>query len=416
MNSGKHDLTVIGAGIIGVSTALHLLMRGKKVLLIDRKPPGHETSFGNAGIIGNCYVLPFGFPSLKRLPRILLGHDIAARIELSSIPRYLGWLINFFLESQKEQRLQNGRLLWPLVDVSLTEHRALMKNTDAEKYLVMVGRTPLYRSKESFERDALERDLAKELGVPLEILSANEFCELEPDLKPAFYNVVRWLTSARVTNPGALTNAYADRFLKEGGSFQQTEVKNLTQTSNGWQIETEANTITTPEVVICTGPWSKDFLKPLGYSFPLAFKRGYHQHFPAVGDAVLSHSLVDIDVGYLLTPMEQGYRITTGVEIADIHSPANPIQIAQALPYVRQLFPLGEAIEAKAWVGGRPCFADSLPVIGRAPRHKNLWLNFGHGHLGFTLGPVSSRLLAEMMVGNTTFCDPSPYRAERFTG
>lgn len=416
MNSFKHDVTVIGAGVVGVSTALHLLMRGKKVLLLDRKPPGHETSYGNAGIIGNCYILPFGFPALKRIPRILLGQDIAARVEFASFPHYLSWILDFFVQSQKEQRLQNGRLLWPLIDISLSEHRALMQTTDAEKYLVMVGRSPLYRNKETFERDQLERDLAKELGVPLEILSAQEFCELEPDVKPVFYNVVRWLTSARVTNPGALTNAYASRFLKEGGSFQQTEVTGLTQIKDGWQIETATGALSSREVVVCTGPWSTDVLKPLGYRFPLGIKRGYHQHFPSVGGAKLSHSLVDVDIGYLLTPMEQGYRLTTGVEIADIHSSSNPIQIAQALPYARQLFPLGDAIEPKAWVGGRPCFADSLPVIGEAPKHKGLWLNFGQGHLGFTLGPVSGRLLAEMMMGGKTFCDPYPYRAERFAG
>ena len=112
--------------------------------------------------------------------------------------------------------------------------------------------------------------------------------------------------------------------------------------------------------------------------------------------------------------MEQGIRITTGAEFADRDAPPTPVQIERVLPYARELFPLGEANEAEAKLGNRPCFADSLPVIGAAPRHKGLWFNFGHGHSGLTIGPSSGRLLAEMLCGEIPFCDPMPYRADRF--
>jgi D-amino-acid dehydrogenase len=112
--------------------------------------------------------------------------------------------------------------------------------------------------------------------------------------------------------------------------------------------------------------------------------------------------------------MEQGIRLTTGAEFAARTAPPTPVQFDRLLPDARALFPLAEPAEAAPWMGCRPCFADSRPVIGRAPGHPGLWLAYGHGHWGLTLGPATGRLLAEMMTGATPFCDPAPYGADRF--
>jgi D-amino-acid dehydrogenase len=112
--------------------------------------------------------------------------------------------------------------------------------------------------------------------------------------------------------------------------------------------------------------------------------------------------------------MEQGLRLTTGAEFAARDAAPTPVQLDRLLPAATALFPLGEPVEAAPWMGSRPCFADSRPVIGRAPGLPGLWLAIGHAHWGLTLGPVTGRLLAEMMTGATTFCDPNLYNAERF--
>jgi len=125
--------------------------------------------------------------------------------------------------------------------------------------------------------------------------------------------------------------------------------------------------------------------------------------------------VVDPESGFCLAPMEQGIRLTTGAEFAARDAPATPVQLDRLMPAARSLFPLGEPVEATPWMGCRPCFADSRPVIGRALGHPGLWLSYGHSHWGLTLGPASGRLLAEMITGATPFCDPAPYGAERFT-
>jgi D-amino-acid dehydrogenase len=167
--------------------------------------------------------------------------------------------------------------------------------------------------------------------------------------------------------------------------------------------------------VIALGPWTQDVLELLGVKLPLAVKRGYHRHYRAAGNAALSRPVLDAENGYVLAPMEQGIRVTTGVEFAARDATPTPVQFDRLLPAAHALFPLGEGVEAQPWLGARPCFPDSRPVISRAPRQRGLWLAIGHAHWGLTLGPATGRLIAEMMTGATPFCDPAPYGADRFT-
>ena len=168
------------------------------------------------------------------------------------------------------------------------------------------------------------------------------------------------------------------------------------------------------EAVVALGPWSDQVFRPLGYAIPLGVKRGYHLHLAPRGNAVLHHPGARYRSRLLLAPMNRGIRLTTGVEFARRDAPPTPIQLQRSLPRARKLFPLGEAVDAKPWIGARPCLPDMLPVIGRAPRHPSLWFDFGHQHHGLTLGPATGRLLAEMMTGETPFADPGPFAAERF--
>ena len=112
--------------------------------------------------------------------------------------------------------------------------------------------------------------------------------------------------------------------------------------------------------------------------------------------------------------MTRGLRLTTGAEFARIDDPPSSAHIDRLEPFARELYPIGERLDAEPWLGRRPCLPDMLPVIGQAPRHKGLWFDFGHQHLGLTLGPISGRLLAELMTGAAPFVDPAPYAIERF--
>lgn len=167
-------------------------------------------------------------------------------------------------------------------------------------------------------------------------------------------------------------------------------------------------------MVIAAGPWSAELTRALGYRLPLFVKRGYHMHYAMEAKRPLNNWLADLETGYLLAPMRAGIRLTTGAELARRDAAPTPVQLARAEAVARGLFPLGPRLDAAPWLGSRPCTVDMLPVIGAAPRHEHLWFAFGHGHQGLTLGPVTGRLLAELMSGEDPCCDPAPFSAARF--
>jgi D-amino-acid dehydrogenase len=251
-------------------------------------------------------------------------------------------------------------------------------------------------------------------GVDYAILSGAQLRELEPHVSEKIVGAIHFRGSPSSSDPGMLTKAYADLFLRKGGPFLIGDARGLTAEAFGWSLPSESGPIAAREAVVALGPWSDDVFRPLGYDIPLAVKRGYHMHYRVSGNATLSHPLQDRDGGYMLAPMRKGIRLTTGVEFADRDAPPSPVQLGRDEPLARELFPLGERVEPAPWLGRRPCLPDMVPVIGRGARHQGLWFAFGHAHHGFTLGPVTGRLLAEMMTGETPFTDPSFYAADRF--
>jgi D-amino-acid dehydrogenase len=289
-----------------------------------------------------------------------------------------------------------------------------MEEAGATRYLRKNGWLKVYRSDRAFAALRRELALAADFGIPHALLDSVGVRALEPNLGSVVRHAVHWPGVASVTNPLAVTKAYSLRFAAYGGLVTVGNARTLRRLQGGWSVETEEGSMNAPEVVVALGPFAREVLDPLGVKLPLGIKRGYHRHFRPTGNAALSRPVLDAEIGYCLAPMEQGIRLTTGAEFAPRDAPPTPDQFDRLMPAARALFPLGEGVEATPWMGSRPCFADSRPVIGRAPGHPGLWLSYGHAHWGLTLGPASGRLMAEMMTGATPFCDPRPYGAERF--
>lgn len=411
----KTDVIVLGAGVVGTSVALQLVKRGLAVALVDRAGVGLETSYGNSGVIEGSTILPPAFPSsLKALMRVALKRTSDANYHLSYLPKVAPWLLAFRAASQPARIVETARLNHPLFARAIADHETLMVESGATRYLRKTGWMKLYREAKALQALQPEFDLAHEFGLPLEPLDASGARKLEPSLKPVFGAAVYWPAAVSISNPLAVTRAYAARFNALGGVTLTGDARSLHRAGNRWRVETNEGGIDAPDVVVALGPWAPDLLTPLGVKLPMQFKRGYHRHFKGEGGAALSRPVVDVDYGYLITPMEQGIRLTTGAEFAARDAQPTPVQFDRLMPRARTLFPLGERADDKTWLGARPCFPDSRPVIGRAPGQAGLWLAIGHAHWGLTLGPTTGKLIAEMMAGEVPFCDPAPYRAERF--
>jgi D-amino-acid dehydrogenase len=409
------DFIVLGAGIVGTSIALHLAKRGPSVALIDRGGAGEGTSYGNTGIIEGNTIFPQVFPSdWAALARIALKRAPEANYHLAFLPTVAPWLLAFRAASEPARVLETAQLMRPLFERAVPEHDALIAEANAERYIRRNGWLKLYRGDHSFDSQARELEMAASLGIANVPLDGEAAHALEPSLAPVFRHAVHWTGSVSVSNPLALTRAYAARFAAIGGISLSGDARSLHRAEPHWRVDTASGPVDASDVVIALGPWTPDLLDPLGIKLPLAVKRGYHRHFRARGNAALSRPILDAENGYCLTPMEQGIRLTTGAEFAARDAPPTPVQFDRLLPAARELFPLGDPVEAQPWMGSRPCFADSRPVIGRAPGQRGLWLAYGHGHWGLTLGPATGRLVAEILTDATPFCDPKPYGAERF--
>jgi D-amino-acid dehydrogenase len=411
----RTDVLVLGAGIVGTSIAVHLAKRGLAVALVDRAGPGEGTSYGNAGIIEGNTIFPQAFPSdLGQLARIALKRAPEANYHLAFLPQVAPWLAAFRAWSRPQRLVETAHVMRPFFVRAVPEHEALMAESNAAQYVRKTGWLKLFRKDRSFVGTARERELAASFGIATTTLDVEGTRALEPSLAPVFRHAIFLKDVVSLSNPLALTRAYARRLSELGGVTLTGDARTLRRADGHWRVATESGPLDANEAVVALGPWAPDVLAPLGIRLPLGIKRGYHQHFRTHGNAALARPVLDADNGYCLAPMERGIRITTGAEFAARDAPPTPVQVGRALPAARALFALGDPVEATPWMGARPCFADSRPVIGRAPGQPGLWLAYGHGHWGLTLGPATGRLVAEMITGATPFLDPAPFRAERF--
>lgn len=412
----KADVLVLGAGMVGVSAALHLQQRGRDAILIDRhERAGEGTSFGNAGLIECASVFPYMFPrDLKQILQYVLNRTSQAHYRFSDLPVFLPWLIRYFLASAPDRAMRSEMAELPLIQRSLIEHEALIAEAGVSELLRRTGWIKLFRSDATLAHAVCELERARQYGVTGDVLESRAIAAREPNLMGDFSGAVYFPAPGFVPDPGGLVKAYAELFKRKGGRFLVGDARTLEQSAGGWRVTGSQGAAVATEVVVALGPWSDVVFHPLGYPIPLGIKRGYHLHLAARGGAVLNHPVIDFDPGYLLAPMNRGIRLTTGVEFARRDAPPTPVQLRRVLPLAHGLFPLGDPIDAKPWLGARPCLPDMLPVIGKAPRHTGLWFDFGHQHHGLTLGPVTGRLLAEMMTGETPFVDPGPFSVERF--
>ncbi|WP_285276245.1 NAD(P)/FAD-dependent oxidoreductase [Halopseudomonas bauzanensis] len=412
----SRNILVLGAGMVGVSVAWHLARRGHRVTLVDRREPGRETSFGNAGIIQREAVRPYAFPrDLGTLLRVLPNREVDIRYRPTGMVSAAVPLLQYWHNSGGARYDRIVKEWASLIMRCQDAHAPMIEAAGAEDLIRKGGWLELYRTQSALdERVAKAREDRERFGVEYEVLSAEQLQAAEPYLARELVGAIHWTQPWMVSDPGALVQAYARNFEEQGGRLLQASVEGITREGNGWHVTTSEGAHEADQVVVALGPWSSDVLMQLGIRVPLFVKRGYHMHYSTEQGATLNHWVMDAERGFLLEPMRAGIRLTTGAELADLNAPPKYKQLAAAERAARNLFPLGKRRDAEPWKGARPCMPDMKPVIGPAPGKDGLWLAFGHGHQGFTLGPATGELLAQMMDGETPAIDMTPFAVDRF--
>lgn len=413
MSEAEVDVVVLGAGIVGVSTAYAARQRGMSVVLVDRREPGSETSYGNAGIISSGSIAPLNNPSLwKALPKYLTNRHPALRWNPLWAARNAGWVARFLANSASSRLRPRAAALHGLIGASLKLHREWIVTAGAGHRIRETGWLKAWRG-DAIVAAKQEQALLTEFGIASELLDRQGISAIEPEIVPVYKVGLLHSQTASVDSPGEVVKAYARMFAGAGGGIRHSDIKSIVPDGERWRVVLADGEIVARHVVVALGPWSADLLRPLGYRVPLAFERGYHREFKPNPTRKLLRPIHDADGSFLMTPMEQGVRVTSGVELTDRDAPSSFAQIDQVVPLAREVAEFGDAV-GDTWRGSRPTLPDSLPMIGPAPRHAGLWLAFGNQHIGFTTGPATGAAIAAMIGGAPPPYDVSPFAPGRY--
>jgi len=413
MSDNKTDVAVLGAGIVGVSAAYAARQRGMSVMLVDRREPGSETSYGNAGILSSGSISPLNNPALwSALPKYLTNQHPALRWNMGWAIRNPDWVIRFLANATNSRLRPRATALHGLIGASLKLHREWIVKAGAAARIRETGWLKAWRS-EAVASAKREQALLTEFGIESRLLDRQDISALEPSIVPVYKVGLLHTQTASVDSPGNVVKAYATMLAGSGGEIRQSDIKAIVPDGEGWRVMLADGAISARHVVVALGPWSSDILRPLGYRVPLAFERGYHREFKPNPARSLQRPIHDADGSFLMTPMEQGIRVTSGVELTDRDAPSSFAQIDAVVPLARGVVEFGDAV-GDTWRGARPTLPDSLPMIGPAPRHPGLWLAFGNQHIGFTTGPATGAAIAAMIAGAPPPFDVTAFAPGRY--
>jgi len=391
------ETIILGAGIVGVSAALELQSRGHSVVIVDRAGVGQETSFGNAGIIQAECAEPDAMPrDIATLLRMVLGKTNDLTWSASAIVESASALLQYHRSSHPARFQQISNTYSQLTSQSTKDHAVWIDAAGAQSQIARKGFNFVFQNAQTFDGAIKEAvRIGKTYGLQSRTIDGNQYASEEPAIKHPPTGVIHWPQAWTCSDPGGLAQKYAELFIDRGGEIVQGDAQTLRENGTGWEVTTDAGKVQASNTVVALGPWAPAFVKQFGYKIPMLLKRGYHDHYiPPIMPQV---TLVDISAGVAVAPMAKGLRVSSGASIVRHDAPPNPQQLTRGAKELSQLMELGERVEQQPWFGTRPFIPDMLPVVGRAPRHKTLWFNFGHGHQGFTLGPTTARLLGDAM-------------------
>lgn len=413
------QVTIIGAGIVGVCCARFLQNAGFAVTLLDSEGPGEGTSFGNLGMLCTTeHSLPLPSVSLlTQVPRMLANPNAPLSIRWRYLPRLLPWMLRVVINTPERTRMKNALAMAALMKDTIKAYETVLEDSAARALVRHRGFLEIYQHDKSFRADARERERIKQLGVSMEILDTNEIRQLEPALGRNCRFGVFFPDGAHCINPFAMTETIAQDVLQAGGHYQPAKVVGAHTNDTGvTELVTTDGPLPVENVVLAAGAWSGELAARLGSPVPLDTERGYHTILHGV-DAGLQRPVGHAESSIGVTQMETGLRIGGSVELASLDAPPNYARASHFYEQGRELLPdlpPTDELELSQWMGFRPTLPDYLPVIGRSPRHKNLWFAFGHQHLGLSLGARTGELIAELMSGRGSSIDLDAFRINRF--
>lgn len=417
-DSGKLTVAIIGAGVVGLSTALWLQRKGCDVTLIDPAPPLPGVSFRNAASFGNASTIaPSGiFPSaspgiLRDVPGMLLRHDGPLTLYWRDLLDLAPWLTAFLSASLRSRQDGIVSALASLMRGLEEGNGPLMDEVGNVRFVKGKGSIHLYRSEEEAARAKKSNDRRRAEGVEATYLSRDDIAGLEPNLAPGYVGGTIFPGCYIIDSPEAYCRGLAETIVKRGGRFVQAKAGNIETGTEGVRVQAGSETIVAQRLVVSAGAWSRAISKTIGDRLNMNTERGYHVAF-AQAEGLINHPLMYLSDAFFLTPLSHQIRAAGTVDLGGLDKKPNPSRLKVLEDKARRMVPaLGERQDT--WMGFRPSTPDSMPFIGPSKKDKRIVYACGHGHLGLTLGGITGKLVSELMLDGKTSVDITPFSPSR---
>jgi D-amino acid dehydrogenase small subunit (EC 1.4.99.1) len=412
---------VLGSGVIGVASAYYLARQGAEVTVLDRQSgPAEETSFGNAGQISPGYSTPWAAPGIPfKAVKWMFQHHAPLAINLDGSMWQLQWMAQMLKNCNPQSYAVNKERMMRVAEYSRDCLRELRKDTGIHYENRAKGTLQLFRKEAQME--AVQRDISvlEECGVSYELLNANELGRVEPALANAQDKLVGGLhlPNDETGDCYLFTNALAQIAKELGVNFQfnQNVEKLIVEGDQIKGVQVNGKILTADRYVLAFGSYSRDFLKPLDLQLPVYPVKGYSLTIPIVDPAFAPQSTV-LDETYkiAITRFDQRIRVGGMAELSGFNLGLNEDRRATLQMVTQDLFPGGDMEQASFWTGLRPMTPDSTPIIG-ATRFKNLFLNTGHGTLGWTMACGSGKLISDIVLNHKTDISTDGLSIQRYS-
>ena len=415
MSDTNATAIVIGAGVVGLSTALYLQRAGHRVIVIDALPPASGASYGNSGLISADTAAPIALPGmLGKVPGWLFDRLGPLVIRPSYLPKVLPWLLRWVEASRLSRVLEVSDAMRALHRDAMNCWRELLGPEHFSDLIRPVGQVRIWEGGGGSESQ-IELAICERHGIKAENLTQDDIRQLYPEISPAIKSGVLIPNNGYTVNPQRLVQTLGHLLTAEGGLILTERVLKIIPQADrsGFMLMTNVNNHLADKVVVATGAWSLPLLESFNIKIPLETERGYHAMMPSP-NINLKIPVSIKNRGFGLTSMEHGLRAGGTVEFAGLTASPDEQRAKNLVTQAKRVFPTLQTGEPKYWLGFRPSTPDSLPVLGPVAHIPGLFLAFGHAHWGMTGGPPSGKLVSQMMTGTPAFIDPLPYSYKRF--
>ena len=404
---------IVGAGIQGISNALFLQKKGFSVTIFDRDEPGSPAaSYGNAGHFSPYASVPINRPDvLSDVPAMLLSSTGPLALKWNYVPKMIPWFLQFIRNCTTKKMMHTAKNMHQILDLALPAYDELFDDIELGGLVEKKGILYIWND-QSLKSRELEIKVRNELGVDQQVVTPKEIHDLEPNIKPIYHGGVYYQHGRHARNPKKILLKLYDLFLKKGGKFLKMNIKDINFNNEKPVIKAETQSFLFDKIVIACGSFSKKLTDNLDEKIPLDTERGYHVHFKDC-DHLLSRPVIFQNRGFGITPMEQGLRVVGTVEFGGLDNPLSKSRVKNLINNAKYM--MGDLPEHEdEWLGFRPTLPDYLPVIGPSKKYKNVFYCFGHHHLGWTLGPISGKIISGMIAEENTNLNLKPYSSLRF--